>query len=130
MAEQWRDVEGYEEAYQVSDLGQVRNVQTSKILQPIEMKNGRLYVTLCSDGFQKKVTIHSLVARAFVGPRPQGYEVAHVDTDYTNNRDTNLEYVTGLETKRRLKARNGQSVNVTKRVKTDKGLRYLYVTSP
>jgi integrase/recombinase XerD len=127
MAERWRDVEGYEEAYQVSDLGQVRNVQTSKILQPIEMKNGRLYVTLCSDGFQKKVTIHSLVARAFVGPRPQGYEVAHVDTDYTNNRDTNLEYVTGLETKRRLKARNGQSVNVTKRVKTDKGLRYLPV---
>lgn len=127
MAEQWRDVEGHEGAYQVSELGQVRNVQTSKILQPLEMKNGRLYVTLCRDGFQKKVTIHSLVARAFVGPRPQGYQVAHVDTDYTNNRDTNLEYVTGLETKRRLKARNGQSVNVTKRVSTDKGPRYCRV---
>jgi len=50
-----------------------------------------------------------------------------VDTDYTNNRDTNLEYVTGLETKRRLKARNGQSVNVTKRVSTDKGPRYCRV---
>ena len=74
MAEQWRDVEGYEEAYQVSDLGQVRNVQTSKILQPIEMKNGRLYVTLCSDGFQKKVTIHSLVARAFIALRARAYE--------------------------------------------------------
>ena len=50
-----------------------------------------------------------------------------MDTDYTNNRDTNLEYVTGLETKRRLKARNGQSVNVTKRVSTDKGPRYCRV---
>ena len=48
--------------YQVSDQGQVRNTQTSKVLQPVKMKNGRLYVTLSSSGFQRKCTVHGLVA--------------------------------------------------------------------
>ena len=49
MAEQWRDLAGFG-AYQVSDLGQVRNTETSKILQPVTMKNGRLRVTLSNNG--------------------------------------------------------------------------------
>jgi hypothetical protein len=32
MAEQWRDIAGYDGVYQVSDQGQVRNTQTGKIL--------------------------------------------------------------------------------------------------
>ena len=56
MAEQWRDIAGYDGVYQVSDQGQVRNTQTGKILQPVKMKNGRLYVTLSSSGFQLSST--------------------------------------------------------------------------
>ncbi len=85
MAEQWRDIAGYDGAYQVSDLGQVRNTQTNKILQPIKMKNGRLSVTLSSDGFQRKCTVHSLVAGAFLGDCPAGHEIAQKDGDYTHN---------------------------------------------
>ena len=51
MAEKWRDIAGYDGVYQVSDLGQVRNTQTNKILQPTKLKNGRAYVTLSSGGF-------------------------------------------------------------------------------
>jgi hypothetical protein len=40
MAQQWRDVLGYDGIYQVSDFGQVRNTQTSKILQLVKIKNG------------------------------------------------------------------------------------------
>ena len=40
MAEQWRDIEGYDGIYQVSDQGQVRNTHTSKILQPVKIKTG------------------------------------------------------------------------------------------
>jgi len=54
MAEKWRDIAGYDGVYQVSDLGQVRNTQTLKILHPTKLKNGRFYITLSSDGFQKK----------------------------------------------------------------------------
>jgi hypothetical protein len=52
MAEHWRDISGYDGIYQVSNQGQVRNTHTSKILQPVRIKNGRLYISLSSDGFQ------------------------------------------------------------------------------
>src|ERR1700719_388485 len=94
MAEQWRDIAEYDGVYQVSDQGQVRNTQTRKILQPVKMKNGRLYVTLSSSGFQRKCTVHSLVASAFLGDCPPQHETTHKDGDYTNNIARNLEYVT------------------------------------
>ena len=93
----WRDVSGYSGVYQVSDEGQVRNTHTNKILQPVRMKNGRLYVTLSSDGFQRKCTVHSLVAAAFLGSRSPGQEAAHKDGDYTHNHASNLEYLTRQE---------------------------------
>ena len=125
MAEQWRDVSGYDGIYQVSDRGQVRNTHTSKILQPIRIKNGRLYVTLSSDGFQRKCTVHSLVAAAFLGDCPPKHETTHKDGDYTNNGAGNLEYVTRGENQKRFVMRSGgYSVNLTKRVQTANGMRY------
>ena len=99
MAEQWRDVAGYDGTYQVSDQGHVRNTHTSKILQPIRMKNGRLCVTLSSDGFARKCTVHSLVAAAFLGDSSSNREIVHHDGDYTNNAARNLE-ITGENQKR------------------------------
>jgi len=125
MAEQWRDVSGYDGIYQVSDQGQVRNTHTSKILQPVRIKNGRLYVTLSSDGFQRKCTVHSLVAAAFLGDCPPKHETTHQDGDYTNNVASNLEYVTRGENQKRFVMRSGgYSVNLTKRVQTGNGMRY------
>jgi integrase/recombinase XerD len=121
----WRDVSGYSGVYQVSDEGQVRNTHTNKILQPVRMKNGRLYVTLSSDGFQRKCTVHSLVATAFLGSRSPGQEAAHKDGDYTHNHASNLEYLTRQENQKRFVMRSGgYSVNLTKRVQTADGLRY------
>ena len=128
MAEQWRDVSGYDGTYQVSEQGQVRNTHTSKLLQPVRMKNGRLYVTLSSDGFSRKCTVHSLVAAAFLGDCPPKHEITHKDGDYTNNATANLEYVTRRENQRRFVVRSGgYSVNITKRVQTADGLRYCRV---
>jgi integrase/recombinase XerD len=125
MAEQWRDIAGYDGIYQVSDQGQVRNTQTSKIMQPVKMKNGRLYVTLSSSGFQRKCTVHSLVASAFLGDCPPRHEITHKDGDCIHNDAPNLEYVTRQENQKRFVMRTGgYSVNLTKRVQTDQGLRY------
>ena len=124
MAE-WRDVSGYTGIYQVSDEGQVRNTHSNKILSPVRMKNGRLYVTLSSDGFQRKSTVHSLVAAAFLGDCPSGHETAHKDGDYTHNHASNLQYLTRQENQKRFVMRTGgYSVNLTKRVMTRDGLRY------
>ena len=128
MAEQWRDIAGTNDVYQVSDLGHIRNTQTSKILQPVKFMNGRLYVTLSSGGFQRKCTVHGLVAAAFLGSCPPEHEVTHKNGDYTDNSVTNLEYVTRQENQKRFVLRTGgYSVNLTKRVQTAHGMRYLPV---
>jgi NUMOD4 motif/HNH endonuclease len=115
MTENWRDINGYDGVYQVSDLGQVRNTQTSKILHPTKLKNGRIYVTLSSDGFQKKCTVHSLVADAFLGECPAGHEIRHKDGDHTHNELSNLEYISRQESQKRfVMGTGGYSVNLNK----------------
>jgi hypothetical protein len=89
------------------------------------MKNGRLYVTLSNNGFQRKCTIHSLVASAFLGDCPSKHEIAPIDGNYGNNDASNLEYVTrGENQKRFVLSTGGYSVHLTKRVQTEQGLRY------
>lgn len=128
MAEQWRDIFGYNGVYQVSDHGHVRNTQTSKILQPVKFKNGRVYVTLSHDGFSRKCTVHGVVAAAFLGDCPAHHEITHKDGDYINNAASNLEYVTRRENQKRFVLRSGgYSVNLTKRVQAPNGMRYFPV---
>src|SRR5215468_10509986 len=125
MAEKWRDINGYDGVYQVSDLGQVRNTQSNKILHPTRLTNGRIYVTLSSEGFQKKCTIHSVVADVFLGECPAGHEIRHKDGDCTHNELLNLEYISRKESQKRfVMVTGGYSVNLTKRVQTESGLRY------
>src|SRR5947209_3906917 len=129
MTENWRDIAGYDGVYQVSDLGQVRNTQSYKILRPTKLKNGRIFVTLSSDGFLKKCSLHSLVGDAFLRECPAGHEIRHKDGDYTHNELSNLEYITRQESQNRfVMATGGYKVNLTKRVQTENGLRYCPVT--
>lgn len=95
----WRDIEGYEGLYQVSNLGRVKSLgndktKKEKILSQYENKNGYLYVNLCKDGKMKTFRVHRLVANAFI-PNPNGYRcVNHKDEDKTNNCVDNLEWCT------------------------------------
>lgn len=99
--ELWRPVVGYEGWYEVSSIGRVKRVgqgakvSTGGILRPSKNTNGYLRVALSAgDGNQKHIYVHKLVAQAFIGPRPDGHEVNHKDSDRTNARCENLEYVT------------------------------------
>lgn len=62
-------------------------------------------VCLRSGGVDKNHYVHALVALAFLGPRPVGYHVDHIDFDKLNNRPSNLRYLTALEnsTRRRMR---------------------------
>lgn len=53
-------------------------------------------------------TVHSLVAEVFIGPRPDGLEIRHLDGDNMNNRVENLAYGTHRENERD-KIRHGTS---------------------
>lgn len=106
MSELWKDVIGYEEQYQVSDLGNVRSkdrtivdclgrkrtlksckirIQTSKI--------GYKQVLLHKDGKTKSCLVHRLVAEAFI-PKTETNknEINHKDENKANNTVDNLEW--------------------------------------
>jgi len=55
---------------------------------------GYLGVHLSREGYSKMHAIHRLVAEAFLGPCPEGLEVAHNDGDPRNPRLENLRYTT------------------------------------
>lgn len=98
----WRPVVGYEGLYEVSNTGRVRSLnynRTGKVreLKPEATEAGYLRIALCKDGKAKNHKIHAIVMAAFVGPRPEGYDVNHIDECKTNNRVENLEYCTRRE---------------------------------
>ena len=68
-----------------------------KTLRPQEDGNRRLFVTLSKNGKYKPTKVHKLVAAAFIGPRPEGLEINHIDGDHQNNAASNLEYCTQSE---------------------------------
>ncbi len=93
----WKDVVGYEGLYQVSDTGLVRSLRRGGRVLSTGMSGAYQNTTLSVGATKRTFTLHSLVASAFKGPRPQGYVVRHKDGDKLNNRASNLLYGTPME---------------------------------
>lgn len=105
----WKDVPNYEGYYQVSNLGRVKSVKRivhrsdgkiqtfkEKILKLANDSHGYLIVNLCKVGNQKVKKVHKLVAMAFLGHNPNGFNeiVDHIDNNQFNNRLDNLQLTT------------------------------------
>lgn len=97
MSERWSAVDGYVGEYAVSDQGRVMSMNFAKSKLPGIMSASlrRGYPSVMIGRKQK--TVHTLVAAAFIGPRPDGMTINHIDGNKTNNAATNLEYVTASE---------------------------------
>lgn len=115
--EEWRDVPGYEGWYQVSSFGRVRSLDRvirrpgsdlhvgerghykykavkGKVLHPdTKNEDGYHRFALKKNGENKLVTVHVIVALAFIGPRPEGHDTHHVDENKQNNTPSNLKYL-------------------------------------
>lgn len=101
--EEWRDVVGYEGLYEVSSFGNVRSIERinannqktySKIKNIRKDRYGRLRTSLTKDGVKKTISIHRLVAMAFVDGYFEGATVNHKDENPCNNYYKNLEWMT------------------------------------
>ena len=60
-------------------------------------KTGYYAVWICRKSKVKRLMIHRLVAECWLGDKPQGMEIDHIDRNTHNNHYTNLRYVTHSE---------------------------------
>lgn len=82
-------------AYEVSNLGRIRKADTKQICKLYRMRGGYLKMNFYDDGVVHSRLVHRVVMAAFVGPSKM--QVNHIDGDKTNNKLSNLEYVTQSE---------------------------------
>jgi uncharacterized protein (DUF433 family) len=91
----WKPVKDYEGLYEISSLGRCYSARTNKILSPSKKATYDQY--LLSNGKQKQCSAHVLVLQAFIGDRPDGLVINHIDGNQKNNCISNLEYCTQSE---------------------------------
>ena len=114
MEEIWKDIEGFEGLYQVSNLGRVRSLDryytathSRAIGTPVRYKKkgvilkltlnkrlGYVYISLKVNGNVFTKSVHRLVGKAFVGGYFEGADINHKNEDKTDNRAENLEWCT------------------------------------
>ena len=112
MIEEFRDIKGYEGIYQVSNLGRVKTLSRDikcrggfrtikeKILKTTTGKKGYLQISLSKIECKRKtISIHQLVAIAFLNHVPDGHRVVvdHINNARTDNRVKNLQLITNRE---------------------------------
>lgn len=88
--------------YAAREDGMIVNTETGLVLKP--QNDGRAgYFKLRimhADGKLRTRYVHHLVAEAFIGFRPDGDDIDHIDGVRTNNRPENLRYCTRGENQR------------------------------
>lgn len=106
MEEIWKDIEGYEKLYQISNFGRIRSkdrvtrngrcnkcIRKGKVLKPTLNQYGYLKIALWKENTTKFFGIHRLVAMTFLENNENKNEINHKDGNKTNNCIDNLEWV-------------------------------------
>ena len=97
--ENWKDVEGYEGLYQVSNLGNIKSLNylhtgKAKNMKKYFHNSGYLAVDLWKKGKGERRFVHKLVAESFIA-NPNNYSIVnHIDGNKLNNYASNLEWCT------------------------------------
>lgn len=91
--ELWKPVKGFEEFYEVSSQGRLRNIKTRKIRKK-SLINKYYVIRLSKEGKSKSIKVHRMVAEAFITNPYHCPQVNHIDGNKLNNCVENLEWVT------------------------------------
>ncbi len=100
MQEEWRPIAEFP-AYEISNLGHVRNSATGLIRRPTFAGQGYAAINFKIEGRTASRYIHRMMWIAFRGEIPPGHQIDHINGDRTGNTLPNLDCVTAKENKRR-----------------------------
>lgn len=105
--EQWKNINGYENLYQISNYGRIKSLQKwdvnrgyikrEKILKPTSNGKNYLIISLRKNKKRKNFYIHRLVAEHFIENPLNKKVINHKDYNTFNNHFENLEWVTTKE---------------------------------
>ena len=109
----WKDIDGYEGYYQVSNFGNVKSlsrikkvkgngsfIMPEKLLGLNVTKSGYVNVCLFIFPIKKTFRLHKLVAKAFLENKDKKPQINHINGIKTDNRAKNLEWVTASENRK------------------------------
>lgn len=87
--------------YEVSNWGRIfivkNGTRVEKLPRPCNNRERYLNIRLWNKGQKKKICVHNLVAKVFLGEIPEGYVVDHINNNPSDNYVTNLQIVTVAE---------------------------------
>lgn len=142
MKEIWKDIQGYEGRYQISNYGHIKSLKRNGCSGGtirLEEKHGYVRVRLWKESTVKNYSVHKLVALSFI-PNPSNKQyINHKDGNKKNNHADNLEwcshkenmihaYNTGLvKTKKIKQIKNGKVIKIflnVRRASIETGIQY------
>lgn len=126
MEEIWKAIPQYEGIYEVSNSGKVRSLDrvdcANRKLKGKSLSlnsttgSGYLFVILSKDSLKKPRYVHQLVAMAFLGHKPDGFNIVvdHIDNNKLNNSLSNLQLLSNRENSSKDTKGSSQYVGVRK----------------
>ena len=99
---EFRQISSLDNRYEINENGTIiRNCFTGRhikiFLDTHHSKVGYYATFINYKGIVRRIMIHTVVAECWLGPRPEGFEIDHIDRNPHNNHYTNLRYVTHSE---------------------------------
>lgn len=93
----WKNVKGYENLYLVSNYGNIKRIGKNKNRKFNVTRNGYALVNLYKNGVSKNISVHRIVADAFLKNIYNLPQVNHKNGVKIDNRVENLEWISGKE---------------------------------
>ena len=94
MEEVWKDIEGFEDLYKISNLGNVYSKRNERNLKPCLNSGGYYHISLWKNGKEKTMKIHRLIGLHFI-PNPENKPcIDHDNKVRHDNRIINLKWAT------------------------------------